>query len=99
METLLHFFVQRGVLSPAYYWPLRLLSTIALGPVLAVAYLFLFSWRAPRQPSVAAKSLPTMWVDNEGQLKIRRPQRRTPILTFPTLVSPPSPKPHPRGWH
>lgn len=99
MDTLLHFLVHRGVLSPAQYWPLRLLSTIALGPLLAVMYLFFFSWRAPRRPGAAAKTRPAMWVDSEGQLQIRQPQRRTPILTFPTLAGPPSPKPHPRGWH
>ena len=99
METLLHFLVHRGVLSPAQYWPLRLLGTIALGPLLATMYLFFFKWHAPRRPSVAAKSLPTMWVDNEGQLQVRRPQRRTPIFTIPPLLSPPTPKPHPRGWH
>ena len=98
METLLHFLVQRGVLSPAHYWPLRLLSTIALGPVLAVAYLFLFSWRAPRWPRVAASSLPSMWVSSDGQLRSRQPRRRAALFT-PTLPAPPSPKPHPRGWH
>lgn len=99
METLLHFLVHRGVLSPAHYWPLRLLSTIALGPLLAVLYLFIFSWHVPRRPGAATRSLPTMWVDNQGQLQTRQPQRRAPIFTLPTLLSPPSPKPHPRGWH
>lgn len=98
METLLHFLVHRGVLSPAHYWPLRLLSTIALGPLLAVAYLFLFNWRTPRRPGAAAGPLPSMWVSSEGQLLVRRPHRRASLFT-PTLAGPPSPKPHPRGWH
>ena len=99
METLLHFLVHRGVLSPAQYWPLRLLITIALGPMLAIAYLFFSYWRAPRQPGAAAGSLPGMWVSSKGQLLVRRPHRRAPLLTQPTLASPPAPKPHPRGWH
>ena len=98
METFLNFLFHHGALSSAQYWHLRLLSTIAFGPVLAILYLIFFSWRAPRQPKIPAGGLPTMWVSSKGQLLVRRPHRRAPILNLPTLASPPATKPYPRGW-
>lgn len=68
METLLHFLLQHGVLSPTQYWHLSLLSTLMFGPLLGVLYLVYLGWRAPR----AAVTPPTMWVSSDGRLFIRR---------------------------
>ena len=65
METLLHFLANHGVISAAQYWHLRLLSAIALGPLLAVLYLLFFDRPARR-------AAPGMWVSRDGRLLVVR---------------------------
>lgn len=70
MEYLLKTLAQHGALSHAHYWHLRLLSSIALGPLLGIIYLVLFGKRKrPGRP--APNDAPTMWVNSEGQLLSR----------------------------
>jgi len=78
MASPLHFLLQHGVLSSTQYWKLRLLSAIALGPLLGVLYLVVLSWRRPRVPRAAAGPAPTMWVDKNGRLLVRRARPEAP---------------------
>ncbi|MGI4738103.1 MAG: hypothetical protein ACRYG7_23285 [Janthinobacterium lividum] len=78
MAPPLHFLLQHGVLSATQYWKLRLLSAIALGPLLGVLYLVFLSWRRPRVPRAAASPAPTMWVDKDGRLLVRRTRPEAP---------------------
>jgi len=65
MEYLLKILASHGALSPTNYWHLRLLSSIALGPLIGVLYLVVAGKRKrPTQPATG----PTMWINSDGQL-------------------------------
>ena len=68
MEYLLKILASHGALSPAHYWHLRLLSSIALGPLLGVLYLLVAGKR--KRPILPAAG-PTLWINSDGQLFYR----------------------------
>lgn len=68
MEHVLKALAHHWALSPSHYWHLRLLSAIALGPLLGILYLLFFDRRARPQPRAAAGPRPTMWISSDGRL-------------------------------
>lgn len=74
MDTFFHFLLKHGVLSVSQYWHLRLIGSVTFGPLLGVLYLFFQRWR---KPPVAAPP-PTLWVDADGRLLIRRVRPKAP---------------------